>query len=324
MTLDLQYLMVLQNLREATGGIFDEFFNGLSKVAVDIMPLLPCLVFWCLSRKWGYRYILTLWGGEVVNGIVKLSVCAYRPWIRSDQINPAGDSKTAATGYSFPSGHTMCATGMYGTTAVAEYRKRKWLAVLCIVLILLTGFSRNFLGVHTPQDVIVGMTETALVVLGIGLLMKWMGDSQKRIDIMSIVGIAVVIGTILFIKLKAYPLDYKEDGTLLVDPEKMMPDTFKGCGGLLGLIIGAFIERRWIRYRIPEGHALLPVLAAVGLGLVYSWNTFFTKPFCVQPLGDQWGKFAAGLAVSIFTVVIWPLVIRKFCGNGEEKKEEAA
>ena len=66
------------------------------------MPFLPFIVFWCVSKKWGYRYLATLGIGELVNGVVKLTVCAYRPWIRSDLIEPAGDSKVAATGYSFP------------------------------------------------------------------------------------------------------------------------------------------------------------------------------------------------------------------------------
>ena len=114
--MDIQYLLWLQELRNATGGAFDELFNALSKFAVDIMPFLPFVIFWCVDKKWGYRYITT-WGiGEVVNGIVKLTVCAYRPWIRSSAIEPAGDSKVAATGYSFPSGHTMVATVTYGTT----------------------------------------------------------------------------------------------------------------------------------------------------------------------------------------------------------------
>jgi hypothetical protein len=51
MPIDLQYLLWLQDLRAATGGIFDEFFNGLSKFAVEIMPFLPFLIFWGISRK---------------------------------------------------------------------------------------------------------------------------------------------------------------------------------------------------------------------------------------------------------------------------------
>ena len=103
MEFDLQYLLFLQNLRETTGGVFDEFFNALSKFAVDILPFLPYIIFWCLNKKLGYRFLATTWVGEVLNGVIKLTVCAYRPWIRSDKIVPAGDSKTAATGYSFPS-----------------------------------------------------------------------------------------------------------------------------------------------------------------------------------------------------------------------------
>ena len=156
--IDLQYLLFLQNLRLATGGIFDEFFNGMSKVAVDVLPFLPFLIFLCVDKKWGYRILTSYLGADLLNGVVKLTVCAYRPWIRSDLIEPAGDSKVAATGYSFPSGHTVSASSLYGSVVENQWSKRRWLAVICIICILLTGFSRNFLGVHTPQDVLVGLT----------------------------------------------------------------------------------------------------------------------------------------------------------------------
>lgn len=55
--IDLQYLLFLQNLRLATGGIFDEFLNGMSKVAVDVLPFLPFLIFLCVDKKWGYRFL---------------------------------------------------------------------------------------------------------------------------------------------------------------------------------------------------------------------------------------------------------------------------
>ena len=112
----------------------------------------------------------SIWGGEVLNCIVKLTVCAYRPWIRSELIEPAGDSKTAATGYSFPSGHTMCATATYGNVFLWQYKKRRWLAILSCIAIILTGFSRNFLGVHTPQDVLVSFVETSILILVIGFM----------------------------------------------------------------------------------------------------------------------------------------------------------
>ena len=44
--MDIQYLLWLQDLRMASGGIFDEFFNAISNFAVDIMPFLPYIIFW--------------------------------------------------------------------------------------------------------------------------------------------------------------------------------------------------------------------------------------------------------------------------------------
>ena len=41
---------------------------------------------------------------------------------------------------------------------------KKLVSVILVLLILVTGFSRNYLGVHTPQDVIVGLRETVILM----------------------------------------------------------------------------------------------------------------------------------------------------------------
>lgn len=255
---------------------------------------------------------------EVLNGIIKLTVCAYRPWIRSEKIVPAGDSKTALTGYSFPSGHSLSAGTTYGTSAVATWKKKRWVAVLCIVLIVLTGFSRNFLGVHTPQDVIVGILESILVIYLMGVLMKWMEGNEKRADIMTVVGILFTIGTLLYITLKSYPMDYAADGSLLVDPKSMMNDCFKACGAAFGLLIGSYVERHYIHFRVPKGAKLLPLLVGVGIGILYGWKYYFAGATVIPLLGKHWGNLLARFIMMFFAVAIWPLVIRKFCGDGTE------
>ncbi len=309
--MDIKYLLFLQGLRLASGGIFDEVFNGISKVAVDIMPFLPMFVFWCVSRKWGYRFLTTHGVGELVNGIIKLTVCAYRPWIRSDLIEPAGDSKVAATGYSFPSGHTMSGTTTYGTTFVWQKDKRKWLAVICAVMIALTGFSRNFLGVHTPQDVIVGFSEAAIIIVLVGIVQKKINGDDKKLDILSIVGVIVVIATIIYIKTKPYPMDYV-DGVLLVDPNKMMNDTFKGCGEVLGIIIGSYFERHYIHYEIPTGAKNLPILGFAGFVIAFSWKEYFGPATFGLALGGHWGNLISRSILYLFVVAIWPMFIKKW------------
>ncbi|MBO6138111.1 MAG: phosphatase PAP2 family protein [Lachnospiraceae bacterium] len=314
MEFDIQYLLMLQELRNATGGMFDEFFNALSKFAVDIMPFLPFVVFWCADKKWGYRFITT-WGlGEILNGIVKLTVCAYRPWIRSDLIEPAGDSKVAATGYSFPSGHTTVATVTYGTIIAWQRDKRRWLAVLCGILLALTAFSRNFLGVHTPQDVVVGFTMSLIIILVVGAVQKKVEGNERAVDILTIVGVIAVILTLIYIQVKPYPMDYV-DGKLLVDPQSMMNDTFKACGAFLGLMLGSYADRHYLKYEIPVGAAELPMLTCSGAAILFAWKEWFAPATIVAACGSHWGNMIARFIMVFFAMTVWPMIITRTCGK---------
>ena len=317
MGFDIQYLLWLQDLRNATGGMLDEFFNALSKFAVDILPFLPYVVFWGVDKKWGYRFIASLWCAEVLNGIIKLTVCAYRPWIRSDLIEPAGDSKVAATGYSFPSGHSTVATTMYGTTIVWQKDRRRWLAVLLGIILFLTCFSRNFLGVHTPQDVLVGFTCSCLLIFIFGLVQKKVGDDEKMIDRLTLLGVLVTIAVLIYIQVKPYPMDYV-DGKLLVDPQAMMNDSFKACGAFLGFLIGSFYERHYLHYEIPVGEAAanLPILTCTGAAIMFAWKSLFAPATIVPLLGSHWGNFIASMLMVMFAFFVWPVVIMK---EGEGK-----
>ncbi len=310
MQFDIQYLLFLQELRNVTGGIFNEFFNAISKVAVDVMVFLPYLIYWGYSKKWGYRYVSTALGATMINGIIKLTVCAYRPWIRSDLIEPAGDSKVQATGYSFPSGHTTTATAMYGTTFIWQRNKNRGLAYACLVAILLTGFSRNFLGVHTPQDVVVGFVSTVIVILVVGKIQALVENDEALADKLTVVGIVFVIAALLYINVKPYPMDYV-DGVLLVDPKVMMRDTFRGCGGFLGFLVGSYIERHYVHYEIPTGTKNLPLLTGVGLGIIFSWRKYFAAATLDIALGANWGGLISRFIGILFVLVIWPTYIMR-------------
>ncbi len=309
--MDLQYLLWLQDIRNATGGMFDELFNALSKFAVDLLPFLPFVVFWGTNKKWGYIFLTNHWMGELLNGLIKLTVCAYRPWIRSELIEPAGDSKTAATGYSFPSGHTRTATTIYGTVFVWQKDKRRWLAVVSAILIVLTGFSRNYLGVHTPQDVIVGFIESILVIYIVSVAAKKIEGNERLIDILTFIGIVFVFASLAYIQLKPYPMDYDAAGNLIVNPQKMMNDCFKACGSFLGFLIGSYVERHYIHYEIPYGSKNLPMLVCVGVAIVFAWKELFASATIVAAFGGHWGNFIARLIMLLFAMCVWPVVIKK-------------
>ena len=199
-------------------------------------------------------------------------------------------------------------------TIVWQKDKRRWLAVLCGVLIALTGFSRNFLGVHTPQDVLVGFVSSVIIIAAVGIVEKKVESNEKAIDILTIIGAATVLLTIVYIIVKPYPMDYV-DGQLLVDPQKMMNDTFKSCGAFLGFLIGSYLDRHYLKYEIPASAPALPILTWIGAALMFGWKEWFGPATIVAALGGHWGNLIARGIMVFFAMTVWPMVITRVCGE---------
>ena len=156
--MDIEYLLLLQRLREAAGGLLTPLMELVSELAASSVTIgAAAFVFWAVDRHFGGFLMLNYVGSSLLNQAVKLTACVYRPWVRDGRVQPVLTALDKATGYSFPSGHTQSAAAIYGSVALWYGKKRPWLAGLMAAMILLTGFSRNYLGVHTPQDVLVSM-----------------------------------------------------------------------------------------------------------------------------------------------------------------------
>lgn len=71
------------------------------------------------------------------------------------------DKIALPTGYSFPSGHSMSAMGIWGVIAAALIvlypKARRRIAIGAALLIALIGLSRIYLGAHWPSDVLGGL-----------------------------------------------------------------------------------------------------------------------------------------------------------------------
>jgi undecaprenyl-diphosphatase len=96
------------------------------------------------------------------------------------------DSGYHASFYSFPSGHATVAVGFYGMlTLVLAYRLRgraRWaVAVSGILVVLLIGFSRLYLGVHYPSDVVAGYLAALLWLVCVGAVYAlWLSVRSLR------------------------------------------------------------------------------------------------------------------------------------------------
>ena len=246
--MDINILLVLQDFRNGVGSIFTSFLTKMSLIGeMEVVLVIIALIYWCASKSFG-TYLLMGWSGNrVVNGLLKVTACVYRPWIRDVRIVPDSAAQAAATGYSFPSGHSMNAASLYGGGAIRKELPRVLRSVLAIIFVLI-AFSRIFLGVHTPQDILIG-SATGLLVMWLTMrLMKRIENSpQMDIPVMC-VAIAVAIAVAVFAAVKAYPEDYDSAGKLIVDGAKMAKDTYKGVGWCIGVFAGWVLERRYIGF----------------------------------------------------------------------------
>ena len=111
-------------------------------------------------------------------------------------------------------------------------------------LVALVMLSRCFLGVHTPQDVLVGAGMGLLVMFITRDVLVWLADHPEK-DVV-IMGIGLFLGLIIavYAGLKAYPAKYDDAGKLLVDGAKMANDTFKGVEALEGWITRKTKEKK--------------------------------------------------------------------------------
>ena len=277
--MDIDYLLLLQNFREATGNVLSPFMGEVSKFAVSNLPFMfMFLIYWALDRQAGKRIIFGMALGNLMNGFLKLVFCVYRPWIRDARVLPYGDAKVAATGYSFPSGHSTFATGIFGGIGVWQYKQRhRVIAALCWIFMALVMFSRNYLGVHTPQDVLVGFASTAIMIWVAYRIEAWTDEDNSRDLIVMIVGIAVCVAAGIFYFVKPYPLDYAADGSLLVDPAVMRIDSFQGIGFVSAYVIARYFERRF-KFDTELDFRTRLVIGLIALVPMYLWIDVVQTP----------------------------------------------
>jgi undecaprenyl-diphosphatase len=133
-----------------------------------VLPLLAVVVYLFYRRGWRLSAVLlavSTGGSAVLTTVLKGVFKRARPELF--------DSGYDASFYSFPSGHATVAVGFYGMlTLVLAYRLRgraRWAVVVSgVLVVLLIGFSRLYLGVHYPTDILAGYLAALLWLVCVG------------------------------------------------------------------------------------------------------------------------------------------------------------
>lgn len=312
MDLAIQYLLFLQSLREIAPEWINSILEFISEISVGPLPyIIPALVFWCWSKKDGMFLAASQGFSNTVNGIIKNTFCVYRPWIIDDRVQSS--LMATATGYSFPSGHSMIAGSFYGGIGKlhAEHSGKKRYFWLWLILALITGFARNWVGAHTPQDVAVGLILSVVITLLTYKLFEWLEKNPDKDVLITVICLAVGVLTILYVTLKSYPLDYNADGSLVVDPANMTRDVFGNVGMMMGMMIAWIIERKFVRLDVEDTlkktKIVRAVIGCILYALFYCWLSPVLKEMITQPHAS---KFVVAFVQEIFLILVCPILFK--------------
>lgn len=303
----MEFLYLLEKIRVP---VLNEFLLAITALGEETAFLMiGLIVFWCIGKRQGYYLMTVGLAGTVASQLMKIVCRVPRPWVRDSNFTILEAAREAAGGYSFPSGHTQTAVGTLGS--IAAFTRKKWIAAICVVLAILVGFSRMYIGVHTPADVLVGALLSAVLIAAFYPLML---GKQDRTYFGLVILAVLSIAYLLYMELTVFPVD--------IDPhnyESAMKNayTLMGCSGALLIVYP--VEKRYVNY--SEKAVWWAQLLKIALGLL---AVLAVKEGLRSPLELLFAGHLAARAVRYFLIVItaglvWPLTFRFFANMGNKK-----
>lgn len=306
----MNYLYFLQNLREGALSFLNPVLFLISEAGMIFAVMIPLVIFWGFDKKLGKKLLLAFGISQTITNFIKITACIYRPWILDSRLHVYEKAKGTATGYSFPSGHSTFAGCTFGGLAF-EKRKNNFICIICMFFALAIPFARNWLGAHTFLDVVTGLCIGFLSFFAVSALIDKFESNGKLEIIFFVITVALLIFAVIFVKFKKYDKLFDLNGTLLVDPEKMKLDFYKMCGAYLSILIGFFIENKFVCYEVPLKKSVK--ISVVLIGFVLTLLMFFIViPFIVKALPVAFNKFFKYFLTGIFAILIYPAVVKYY------------
>lgn len=293
------------------------FWNGVmsavTQLGGEVIFIVAVVVFWCVSKWEGYYLMTIAFCGTVLNQFLKLICRVPRPWVRDPNFTIVESARAEATGYSFPSGHTQNAIGLFG--GMARWGGRRWVRLGLTTLALVIAFSRMYLGVHTPADVGVSLVLAAALVLGLYPLMRRAQEKPRYMGYVLAAMLVVSGAFVVFVETCGFPAD--------MDAENLasgIGNAWKMLGAVAGMTLAWLLDRRYIHFETQAVWWVQVIKVAVGMALLLAIKSGLKAPLLAL-LGHE--GLAGGVRYFLLVLVagaVWPLVFRPMSKWGKGEK----
>jgi membrane-associated phospholipid phosphatase len=239
--------------------VLDGFFNAITFMGeAEFYLLIFPLIMWAFNKSIGQRAVFLVFFGLTVNAWVKDIFNHPRPfeW-PSEATSPVLKLNEAAHGPGLPSGHTQASLMLW--YYLAYHFKKRWLWVVATILFLLVSFSRVYLGVHFPTDLLGGIILGLIMLL---LFIKFEDQLVGKLWAQSVwlqVGLAIIIPVVL----------------IIIYPHR---DAVATLSALSGFSLGIILDRQIIKFDVSGSvvqKVLRYVIGIITLVIIYAGIEFF-------------------------------------------------
>ncbi len=307
----MSFLYFLESIRNPVCDFLFSFITLLGEETVFMA--VGMFVFWCVNKYQGYYLLTTGFIGTIVNQFLKMLCRVPRPWVKDPNFTIVESAREAATGYSFPSGHTQTSVGVFG--GLARANRHTVLRILTIAACVLVPLSRMYLGVHTPADVGVSIG-IALILIFVGYpLFQKASKSPRAMYLLFAAMTAVAIGYLLFATLYPFPAD--TDAHNLLSARK---NAYTLIGCMVGLFLAYFVDEKHTHFETRAIWWVQIIKIVGGLAIVLAVKEGLRAPIDFLCQGHLIGRAIRYFLMVVAGGILWPMSFGCF-SKIEHKKE---
>ena len=305
----MTFLHLLEGLRSP---VLNDFFLMITELGGETAFLVLALIFfWCVDKRRGYYIMAVGFIGTIANQLLKLWFRIPRPWVRDESFTAVEAAKGDAGGYSFPSGHTQTSVGTFGSIAASA--KNRIVQVICITLAVLVGFSRMYLGVHTPADVLVGAVMALVLVLIVKPVVYRGG--HKGMKILIVVMLAMAVGMLVYVEWN--PAGFAADDVNYLSGLK---NAYTMLGCLIGVAVVYLVDYRYLKFQTDAIWWVQIIKAMLGLGVVLAVKEGLRAPLeALMPVYPA--RAVRYFLIVIAAGIVWPATFKWFGKIGKKAEE---
>ncbi len=280
------------------------------------------ILYWSVDRKLGLHLAIFLPVVASLNSLMKQVFHAPRPF----WVDPGIDAIRVSNGFGMPSGHAQSATAwLYAAVSI----KKPWFWVLAVVMALMIGLSRVYLGVHFSSQVLAGWL-TGIIVLVLfsryeeKFLLWFLGLKFSR-QLLLLSGITAgifLLGVLCVWATRRWEMpqewinnaadDLAGTGESILSSRGLVAVS-GNCGGFFGATLGALLIHRrggfdpggtWIRL-------LRSITGFILLAAVY-YIFLMISPDPDNDLLEAVWRFSGFFVISLVTLYLFPLLFERF------------